>query len=96
MLKIAMKQSAIDSNCFADDFLAHTNKVVISDNNINARKYLELPHAGSIVPLDFYQKENSVHSVMIEINKRLYMKDKTDTAIKKLNKEFIELIERIM
>jgi len=38
-----MKQSALDSNCSADDFLGHANKVVISKNNIKARKYLELP-----------------------------------------------------
>jgi hypothetical protein len=42
-IEIAMKQSAFDSNCSADDFLANTNKIVISKNNINARKYLELP-----------------------------------------------------
>ncbi len=57
---------------------------------------INFPYAGSIVPLAFYQKESNVLSVMIEINKRLYMKDETDTAIEKLNNEFIELIERIM
>lgn len=41
--KFAMNQSAIDSNCSADDFLSFDNKVVISNKNPNARNYLELP-----------------------------------------------------
>ncbi len=43
ILNIAMKQSAVDSNCNADDFKSFENKVVISKENPNARKYLELP-----------------------------------------------------
>lgn len=43
ILNIAMQQSAIDSNCHADDFKSFENKVVISRKNPNARKYLELP-----------------------------------------------------
>ncbi len=43
ILKIAMMQSAIDSNCRADDFLLHENKIVLSQKNVGARKYLELP-----------------------------------------------------
>lgn len=43
ILNIAMQQSAVDSNCDADDFKCFENKVVISNKNPNARKYLELP-----------------------------------------------------
>lgn len=43
ILKIAMLQSSIDSNCEAEDFLSNENKIVISSKNPNARKYLELP-----------------------------------------------------
>lgn len=43
ILEIAMKQSAIDSHCDWQDFMAKKNKVVISEKNENARKYLELP-----------------------------------------------------
>lgn len=38
-----MRQSAEDSGCFAEDFLASENRVVLSRTNPNARKYLELP-----------------------------------------------------
>ncbi|WMJ24363.1 GNAT family N-acetyltransferase [Paludicola sp. MB14-C6] len=43
VMSIALKQSAIDSNCFADDFISCKNKVVLSKENPNARKYLKLP-----------------------------------------------------
>ena len=43
ILDIAMKQSAIDSNCSIEDFKITTNKVVISKKNQGARHYLELP-----------------------------------------------------
>ena len=41
--QIAVKQSAIDSGCSAEDFYLRENKVVISKKNPDARKYLELP-----------------------------------------------------
>ena len=43
IFEVAMKQSAIDSNCSANDFCSFDNKVVLSKNNPSARKYLELP-----------------------------------------------------
>ncbi|GHV87252.1 hypothetical protein AGMMS50255_5480 [Spirochaetia bacterium] len=43
ILRIAMEQSAIDSNCMAEDFTSGQNKVVISAANNNARRYLNLP-----------------------------------------------------
>lgn len=49
ILEAAMKQSAIDMNCTAQDFLHSENKVVISKKNSNARRYLELPFAANIV-----------------------------------------------
>lgn len=43
ILKTAMEQSAIDSNCNANDFLSSENKLVLSGKHPAARKYLELP-----------------------------------------------------
>lgn len=40
-----MQQSAVDSDCLAEDFLSEQNKVVVSKKNPDARKYLELPFA---------------------------------------------------
>lgn len=43
ILQVALRQSAIDSNCRPEDFLAGENKVVISSANPDARRYLKLP-----------------------------------------------------
>lgn len=43
ILNIAMKQSSIDLNCSAEDFLSVENKIVLSMPNKKARKYLTLP-----------------------------------------------------
>ena len=43
ILEIAMHQSAIDSNCSRNDFMRSENKVVLSAQNANARRYLKLP-----------------------------------------------------
>ena len=32
------------------------------------------PFAGTIVPMEYYKKDARVHSVMIEVNRRLYLK----------------------
>lgn len=44
------------------------------------------PFAGSIVPLRFYRKDNRVKSLMIEINKRIYMNEVTFTKRKQFDK----------
>ncbi len=49
ILAIALQQSAIDCNCQPDDFLAHENKVVLSQKNENARVYLPLPFECDLV-----------------------------------------------
>ncbi|WP_099204163.1 GNAT family N-acetyltransferase [Scatolibacter rhodanostii] len=43
ILLTAMQQSAIDSNCQSEDFTIMQNKVVLSQKNKKARKYLDLP-----------------------------------------------------
>lgn len=49
ILQIAMRQSAIDCNCDAADFLKNDSVVVISNEHEDARKYLTLPHACNLV-----------------------------------------------
>lgn len=43
ILEIAMKQSAIDAHCDFLDFTSFENKVVISKEHKDARRYLQLP-----------------------------------------------------
>lgn len=39
IMQIAMEQSAIDSNCEAEDFVRSENVITISKENYNARRY---------------------------------------------------------
>ena len=43
IFNVALQQSAIDSGCCMDDFKSEVNKVVISRESPEARRYLELP-----------------------------------------------------
>lgn len=45
IFEAARVQSAIDSGCRPEDFIASANKVVLSHNDPQARKYLHLPFA---------------------------------------------------
>ena len=49
ILQIAMTQSAIDLNCTPNDFLSQDNKIVVSTENAEARKYLTLPFFCNLV-----------------------------------------------
>lgn len=49
ILEIALKQSAIDANCKAEDFKRDENVIVASAKNQDARKYLELPFVCDLI-----------------------------------------------
>ena len=49
ILQVAMRQSAVDLGCVPQDFLKKENKIVISKQNVGARKYLELPFECNLV-----------------------------------------------
>lgn len=49
ILKIALNQSAEDCGCKPEDFLKSENKIVLSEKNPAARKYLELPFICDLV-----------------------------------------------
>lgn len=49
------------------------------------------PYSGTFVPLDLYNKEKRVYSIMIEINKRLYMN--SSEKVNEINKQLISIFE---
>ncbi len=56
---------------------------------------LNKPYIGTIVPLSYYRKEKQVSSIMVEINKKLYMNENTyqvnEDQVQKLN-EIIRML----
>lgn len=57
------------------------------------------PYAGTIVPLEQFRKKQQVHSIMLEINRRLYLKEGTAERsanyeqIKSIAQEYVALME---
>lgn len=49
ILEMAMRQSAIDTSCCAEDFCQNESKIVLSVDNPNAKKYLTLPFYCNLV-----------------------------------------------
>ena len=60
---------------------------------------IDWPYKGAIVPLAYYNKNKNVESIMLEINRGLYLKEPTNektekyTEIKKVTAEFIKTIK---
>lgn len=60
---------------------------------------IDWPYQGSVVPLEHYQKNKNVHTIMLEINRRLYLngtsneKSKDYNHIKSLVSAFIKEIK---
>ena len=49
------------------------------------------PFAGTIVPLKYYKKTHKVQSIMIEVNRRLYMNEKTGKKSRNYNETKVKL-----
>ncbi|MFN2396929.1 MAG: N-formylglutamate amidohydrolase, partial [Bacteroidales bacterium] len=60
---------------------------------------IDRPYKGSIVPLQYYKKNNNVKSIMLEVNRKLYMDEQTTERLAKYNRikmlvaEFIKRIK---
>jgi N-formylglutamate deformylase len=39
---------------------------------------IDTPYSGSIVPMEYYQKDKRVTSIMLEVNRRMYLKEPTN------------------
>jgi N-formylglutamate amidohydrolase len=68
-----------------DEF--HTPKDLVNLLKVNFEEFgfsvkINSPFSGSIVPLNFYKKDKKVVSVMIEVNRNLYMNEETFQKLK--------------
>jgi N-formylglutamate amidohydrolase len=63
--------------------LYHTPKHIIDEsiNYFETKGYtlgLDTPYSGSIVPMEYYQKDHRVTSIMLEVNRGLYLNENTN------------------
>ena len=47
---------------------------------------LDWPYSGTIVPMEYYKKNNKVQSIMLEVNRRLYLDEPTNNKTTDYNK----------
>ena len=91
-----------DFNIGTDTF--HTPKHLIDISiaffkNAGFTLGIDWPYKGSIVPLEHYNKNNNVQSIMLEINRALYLNEPTNeksekySEIKKVTEDFINTIK---
>ena len=90
-----------DFNIGTDPFHTPKQLIDISIAFFNDAGYtlgIDWPYAGSIVPLAHYNKNKNVESIMLEINRALYLKEPSNekseryVEIKKLTADFIKTI----
>ena len=63
-----------------DDYHTPNNLLDIAKNKLEKLGYsvgVNNPYSGTIVPLKYYKKNNNVQSIMFEVNKKLYLGDKS-------------------
>jgi N-formylglutamate amidohydrolase len=104
-------QKAINQNSNTPDFNIgtdsfHTPKKYIEASinyfeNLGFSLGVDRPYSGSIVPMKYYQKEKRVSSIMLEINRKLYMNEPTNEKstdynnTKEVVQDYLNLLRRI-
>ncbi len=78
-----------DFNIGTDSY--HTPKHIIdaSINYFETKGYtlgVDTPYSGSIVPMEYYQKDKRVSSIMLEVNRGLYLKENSNEKSEGFNK----------
>ena len=90
-----------DFNIGTDEYHTPQKLIDISIDFFNQKGYslgVDWPYTGSIVPLEHYQKTKNVQSIMLEINRRLYLKEdsneKSDNyeTTKKVTQDFMNVL----
>jgi len=70
-----------DFNIGTDEFHTSSNLLEVAKQFFIDRNFsvgINTPYSGTIVPMKFYQKNKNVQSLMLEINRRLYLNDNTN------------------
>ena len=87
-----------DFNIGTDDFHSPKHLVDYSKEFFESRGYsvgIDWPYSGSIVPMKYYKKNKAVQSMMLEVNRALYLEEPTNQ--KSQNFQFIqELVKEFL
>ena len=102
---------ALDKSPFRPDFNIGTDSFHTPQKLIDAsiiffkeKGYslgIDLPYSGAIVPMPFYKKDKKIQSIMLEINRKLYLNESSNEKsnrypeTKQTVQEFLEIIRNI-
>ena len=94
-----------DFNIGIDPYHTPQSLIELSKDFFKSRGFslgIDWPYSGSIVPLEYYQKEQRVESIMLEINRKLYLEEPSNVKsnryefIKEVTGEYITELHRIL
>jgi N-formylglutamate deformylase len=100
---IEQSNNSPDFNIGTDPF--HTPKELTEIaidyfNNLGYSVGLDWPYSGTIVPMEYYKKNKNVYSIMLEVNRKLYLNEPTnEKSVEfkktiKVVKGFIEILRK--
>lgn len=102
----ALDQSSFrpDFNIGTDDFHTPKKWIDASIAFFEEKGYtlgVDRPYTGSMIPMDYYQKDKNVQSIMLEINRKLYLQEPSNEKssqyqkTKQVVQEFLKLIRNL-
>jgi N-formylglutamate amidohydrolase len=100
-----LDQTAVrpDFNIGIDSYHTPKNLIAASVDYFENKGYslgVDWPYKGTIVPMDYYNKNKSVCSIMLEVNRKLYLNEPTNEKsnqfeeTKRVVQSFLEMIKK--
>ncbi len=92
-----------DFNIGTDAFHTPKKLIDLAEAFFKERNFtlgIDYPFSGSVVPMEYYNKNKNVASIMLEVNRKLYLKEGTNSKSDNYNKtkrvvqEFIQLLKK--
>lgn len=93
-----------DFNIGTDSFHTPSEYIEASKDFFESKGYslgVDTPYTGSIVPMEHYQKDPKVHSIMLEVNRRMYLNESTKEKsegyqkTKEIVQDYIKLLKSL-
>lgn len=90
-----------DFNIGTDSFHTPKHYIEVSKEFFKSKGYslgVDTPYTGSIVPMEFYQKDQRVSSIMLEVNRRMYLNEPSNkkstgfNQTKEVVQEYLDLL----
>lgn len=99
---LVQNRNTPDFNIGTDSYHTPSYLIEASQEYFNSKGLslgIDTPYSGSIVPMEYYQKDTRVSSIMLEVNRRLYLNEPTNEKsdgylrTKDVVQEYIKLLK---